>query len=135
MSQIFHNGNGVVVNAKGPGKLHVLHYAPVPSVGIAPVVGYIETTDSGITRFMISFSHYYTRIAFYWEGTGEASYGTSKSLVRAPMATSWDKAIVVEWLGSGFSNNFTTANVKAEAEAKTTVVRNGIITAFIIPEL
>jgi hypothetical protein len=137
MSQIFHNGNGVIVNARGAGRLHVLHYAAVPSTRLANIIGYIETTasDIDITRFVISFSHYYTRIAFYWEGEGEASFGTAKSLVRTPMATSWEKATVVEWLGNGFSTSFTSANVKEAAQAPTTVVRNGIITATIIPDL
>src|SRR5258707_572927 len=103
MSEIFLNGNGVVVNTRGAGRLHVLHYAAVNSTRLANITGYIETTASDHTRFIISFSHHYTRIAFYWEGPGEASYGAAKSLVRTPMATSWEKATVVEWLGHGFS--------------------------------
>ena len=137
MSKIFHDGSGVVVNARGPGRLHVLHYSAVPSTRLASIVGYLESTSesSDITRYIISFSHYYTRIAFHWEGAGEATYGAAKSLVRTPMAKSWENATVVEWLGNSFSSSFTSANVKAEAEAPTTVVRNGMITVSIIPDL
>lgn len=128
MSAIFFNGNGIIVNAKGPGKLHLLSYAPNISTA-QNVVGYIETTASGITRFVISHSYYYTRFAFYWEGVNQAAFGAEDSLVRAPIATSWDNANVVQW----GSSSFTSGNV--QEEAKKAVVRNGEITAFIIPEL
>jgi hypothetical protein len=127
MSTIFRNGNAVIVNAKGAGKLHLLSYSS--NSGVTNHVGYIETTASGLTRFVISFSYTFTRFAFYWEGTGEAVYGAGDSLARYPIATSWDNAIVVEW----GSSSFTSGDV--QAEVKKTVVRNNSVTAFIIPEL
>jgi len=127
MSTIFRNGNGVIVNAKGPGKLHLLSYGS--NAKLQNHVGYIETTASGITRFIISFSYTFTRFAFYWEGSGEAAYGASDSLARYPMAKNWDNAAVVVW----GSSSFTSADVKAEVA--TAVVRDGVVTAFIVPEL
>lgn len=127
MSAIFRNGNGVIVNANGAGKLHLLSYAS--NSGLPNHVGYIETTSSGITRFVISFAYTFTRFAFYWEGNGQAVYGAGDSLARYPLATGWDKAVVIEW----GSSSFTSGNVQAEVNKA--VVRNGSVTAFIIPEL
>ena len=127
MSSIFHNGNGITVNAAGPGKLHLLSYGN--SVGSYNVVGYVETFASGVTRFLISHSHTYNRFAFYWEGNGEAVYGAGNSLVRMPVARNWRTATCVE-RGASF---FTTHDVRGEV-AKATI-RNGQTTAFIIPEL
>ena len=127
MSTIFRNGNGVIVNARGAGKLHLLSYGSNSS--LPNHVGYIETSATGITRFVISFAYTFTRFAFYWEGNGEAAYGAGESLARYPIATSWDKAVVVEW----GSSSFTSGDV--QAEVKKAVVRNGSVTAFIIPEL
>jgi len=128
---IFHNGNGIIVNAAGPGKLHLLTYGPESSHGVGShnIVGYVETFASGVTRFLISHSHTYNRFAFYWEGNGEAVYGAGESLIRMPVARNWRAATCVE-RGASF---FTVHDVRGEA-AKATI-RNGQITAFIIPEL
>jgi len=128
MSDIFRNGNGVIVNAKGPGKLHLLTYGGI-SANLGNVVGSVGTTNSGITRFLISFSHNYTRFAFYWEGAGEAAYGTSESLARYPVAKNWDNAVVIHW----GSPSFTSGNVNAEVNKA--VGRDNQTTVFIIPEL
>jgi hypothetical protein len=88
MSTIFRNGNGVIVNfATGAGKLHLLSYAS--NSGVANDAGYIETTASGITRFVVSFAYTFTHFAFYWEGNGQAVYGAGDSLARYPIAKSW----------------------------------------------
>lgn len=127
MSVIFRNGNGIIVNAKGPGKLHLLTYGGGSS--LSNTVGSIGTTNSGITRFLISFSHNYTRYAFYWEGAKEAAYGTTETLARYPVAKNWDNAVVVHW----GSPSFTSGNVHAEVNKA--LPRDNETTVFIIPEL
>lgn len=124
---IFYHGNGVIVNTKGPGKLHLLSYGG--KAGIQNVVGYVETAATGITRFLISHTYSHNCFAFYWEGKGEAVYGAGNSLIREPLATTWRTATSVE-KGAPF---FTTHDVRAEADHAN--VKNGEITVFIIPNL
>lgn len=124
---VFYNGNGIIVNAKGPGKLHLLSYGG--KTGSHNIVGYVETTSIGVTRFLISHSHTYNCFAFYWEGKGEAAYGAGNSIIREPVASSWKAANTVE---KGASS-FITHDVRGEVAHAT--VWNGEVTAFIIPEL
>ena len=130
MSAIFSHGTGLFVTAKGPGKLHLLTYASNHS--LENVVGYVGTpagtSPRDTTCFIISHSYYYTRFAFYWEGTGEAVYGAGDSAIRYPMMKGWDKATILAW----GSSSFTTGNV--QAEVNTAVVRDQLITAFIVPK-
>ena len=127
MSPIFANGNGIIVTASGPGKLHLLTFAS--NGGIVNHVGVTETKKAGLTRFLISHSYTFTKFAFYWEGAGEAVYGTTESLVRtALIAKGWADAVTVDWGTSSFGK----ADVSAEAQKG--VGRDGLVTAFIIPD-
>ena len=64
MSNIFTYGQGVIVSVRGPGSIHLLTAKAVIS-GAVDVVGTITTTPSTpdkVTRFLISFSHNYTKL-------------------------------------------------------------------------
>ena len=127
MSPIFANGNGIIVTTSGPGKLHLLTFAS--NGGIVNHVGVTETKKAGLTRFLISHSYTFTKFAFYWEGAGEAVYGTTESLVRnALTAKGWADSVTVDWGTSSFGK----ADVSAEAQKG--VGRDGLVTAFIIPD-
>ena len=132
MSAIFANGQGVIVSARGPGSLHLLTTNPVIDPNLAlPVVGAITTTPSmpdKITRFMISFSHNYTKFAFYWDGNGQAVYGEGQDLVRQPVGKGWDAATTVNW----GSTSFSTEDVRTLQASATN--RGNVTTIFIIPD-
>ena len=127
MSGIFTNGQTLVVSAVGPGKLHLLSYQS--NAKIVNHVGYIPTSKTGETRFVISHSYTFTKFAFFWEGSGEAVYGIGTSLVRSPVGKSWNSASLASW----GSPTITTANVTSQVTSA--VTRDNAITAFIIPDL
>ena len=127
MAGIFTNGQTLVVSAIGPGKLHLLSYES--NAKIVNHIGYIPTSKTGETRFLISHSYTFTKFAFFWEGSGEAVYGVGTSLVRQPVGKSWASASLASW----GSPTITTANVTSQVTSA--VTRNNEITAFIIPDL
>jgi len=124
---VFVNGQTLVVSAIGPGKLHLLSYQS--NSKIQNHVGYISTSKTGETRFVISHSYTFESFAFFWEGSSEAVYGIGTSLVRQPVGKSWDSASVASWGGA----TITTANVTSQVTSAAT--RDNQITAFIIPDL
>ena len=79
----------------------------------------------------MSKSHSYTfeRFAFYVEGATEAVVSLGSSLVRTPAGTSWARASTISW----GSNSVGTGDVTSQVPSA--VVRNGAITAFIVPEM
>ena len=127
MSAIFTNGQTLVVSTIGPGKLHLLSYQS--NAKIVNHVGYIPTSKTGETRFVISHSYTFERFAFFWEGSGEAVYSVGTSLVRSPVGKSWTSASLASW----GSSSITTANVTSQVTSA--VTRDNAITAFIIPDL
>jgi len=92
---IFLADHCLTVTTKGPGKLSLLTFKG--ATGLSNVVGAKTTTSPGQTRWLISFSHNYTRFAFIWEGAGEAVYRIGSSLLTAPVGTKWTEASLVEW--------------------------------------
>jgi hypothetical protein len=127
---IFTNGQGIIVSARGPGKLHLLTFKSIVS-GAGDVVGTITTapsTPDKVTRFIISFSHNYTKFAFFWDGAGQAVFGKGQDLVRQPLGNSWNVATTVDW-GSA---SFTTQDVRAIATSATN--RDNETTCYIIPD-
>ncbi|KAI9507838.1 mucin-binding lectin 1 [Russula earlei] len=77
---IFVNGQSVNVTTWGPGHLYL--YTGGSNVGAPSCVGGTATTNEGITRYIISFSHNFTKFAFYWAGQGEAVYHIDNHLVQ-----------------------------------------------------
>lgn len=124
---IFHNGQALIVTTRGPGKLHLLSYQN-NAQGVN-VVGSTQTSSSGVTRFLISFSHHYERFAFHWDGAGEAVYGLGNGLERKPVGRNWQQASFIAW-GSA---SITSSDVTAIARAATN--RDNATTCFIIPDL
>jgi len=124
MAAIFTTGQCLVVTTRGPGKVHLLCYqnnsGPYVTVGSTP------TTNAGVTRFMISFSHSFEKFAFYWDGTGEAVYGIGTDLRRSPVGKSWSKASLVAW----GATTVTTADVTSFVPQ----IENTVCTCFVIPD-
>jgi len=90
MTVIFEDGRCLVVTTRGKGSLHLFTYDS--TLTSDNVVGSTPTTNTGVTRFLVSFSHTYKRYAFFWDGAGEAVYGFGTSLQRKPVGTSWNHA-------------------------------------------
>ena len=127
MSGVFFlNGNGVIVSARGPGKVHLLSYAS--NGGLPAHVGSITTTSEGVTRFIISHSYTFTKFAFYWEGQGEAVCGKALGLVRQPVGKNWEAATTADWGATEFTTQNVTSNVTSA------VLRDNAVTCFIIPD-
>jgi hypothetical protein len=124
MSAIFVNGNTLIVYTRGPGNLHLLTYGG----NLSKCNGAIPTTNKGVSRYLISFSHNYTKYAFYWDGAGEAVYSIGTHLQRLPVGTSWTKASTVSWGAS----TVVTADVTSDLAGA--LPRNGETTAYVIPE-
>src|SRR5271154_1568288 len=93
---IFVYGNTLIVYTRGPGNIHLLTYGGNNSV-LGSCNGAIPTTNKGVSRYLISFSHNYTKYAFYWDGAGEAVYSIGTHLERLPVGRSWTKASTVAW--------------------------------------
>ncbi|KAJ6497142.1 hypothetical protein C8R47DRAFT_1113942 [Mycena vitilis] len=126
----FHNGSGVLVTARGPGKMHLISYAS--NANLPNHVGTITTnvTDqSDETRFMISHSYTFTQFAFYWEGSGEAVYSIGDQLQRQPVGNSWGKSVAISWGGKA------AATSDVSSQVSSAVKRDNEVTCFIIPRL
>ncbi|KAF8637198.1 hypothetical protein AX16_010857 [Volvariella volvacea WC 439] len=123
---IFTTGNELVVITRGPGNLRLLSWQN--NAGGTNTVGAIPTSNAGITRYLISFSHHYERFAFYWDGAGEAVYQIGNRLERRPVGRNWNSASTVNWGAAEVTNT----NVAGIAEGA--VNRDRVTTAFIIPD-
>jgi hypothetical protein len=126
MSAIFTNGQCLVVTTRGVGNLNLLSYQS--NAGAPNVVGATPTTNTGVTRFLISFSHTYERFAFFWDGAGEAVYAIGTALQKQPVGRGWDKASAVPWGAT------TVSTIDATGVLPTTVNRNNQTTCFVIPD-
>ena len=125
MSHIFTTGKELVVLTKGPGTLYLLSWAS--NANSPSTIGGIPTTRSGITPYIISFSHNYTRFAFIWQGEGEAVYQIGDGLERKPLGRAWESASTIHWGATAI----VTENVTAHASSA--LNRDKETTAFIIP--
>ncbi|KAI9450636.1 hypothetical protein F5148DRAFT_1227043 [Russula earlei] len=92
---IFVGGKSVNVTTRGPGRLYLFTHGS--NVGAPSTVGGTATNNEGITRYLISFSHNFTKFAFYWDGQGEAVYSIDTRLVRKPVGKSWKEACYILW--------------------------------------
>ncbi|KAF8063171.1 hypothetical protein FPV67DRAFT_1700191 [Lyophyllum atratum] len=110
----------------GPGKLSLLSYqGPANS----NANGSLSTTNAGVTRFLISFSHNYTQFAFQWDGAGEAVYSLGNGLERKPVGKSWTQAGHVAW-GASVVDTQDVTSIAASA-----LDRTNNTTVYIIPDL
>ncbi|KAK7439370.1 hypothetical protein VKT23_017594 [Stygiomarasmius scandens] len=123
---LFTQGQTIIVVTRGPGKLHLLSYQS--NNGSKEVVGSATTTSAGITRFVVGFSHYFTRFAFIWDGEGEATYSVGNGLQRLPVGKSWNHASLAPWGG----NEITTEDVSKVVP--NAVNRDERTTCFVIPD-
>lgn len=124
---IFIGDKCVTVTTMGPGKLSLLSYANVSGAGVNHIGGK-STDNSGKTRWMIGFSHYFSRFAFIWEGQGEAVYRIGFSLLTAPVGTSWTAASVVKWSSDKVTKEDVTSNIPGA------VNRDDATTLWVIPD-
>ncbi|KAJ7184432.1 hypothetical protein C8R46DRAFT_1064046 [Mycena filopes] len=128
--QAFNNGMGVLVTARGPGKVHLISYGS--NAGLPNHVGTIATAPSAadaITRFMISHSYTFTGFALYWDGAGEAVVSVGDQLLRQPVGNSWAKAVNIPYGGQAAINSDISAQVASAVQ------RDNMVTCFIIPPL
>ena len=123
---IFTPGNELIVISRGPGALSLLSWQN--NAGGSNVVGAIRTTNAGLTRWVISFSHHYERFAFIWQGGGQAVYQIGRKLERTPVGTRWENASTVNWGAS----TVTTTNVSSIASSA--VNRDELTTVYAIPD-
>lgn len=121
---VFRGDNCLTVTTMGPGKLTLLTYGG----SSANHIGAKSTNNSSKTRWMIGFSHNYTRFAFIWEGKGEAVYRVGSSLVTTPVGTSWTAASLMDW-GTG---KITRADVSSNILGA--IERNNATTFWVIPD-
>ena len=126
MPHIFQSDQQLTVITRGPGTLSLLTWG---SNSNAPsVVGAVKTTNTSLTRYLISFSHDFNYYAFIWNGQGDARYQVGSSLDRKPVGKDWKTASFVEWL----SNEVKTKDVSATVATATN--RDELTTAWIIPD-
>ncbi|KAM6493666.1 hypothetical protein JOM56_010027 [Amanita muscaria] len=125
---IFADGQCLIVTTRGPGTLNLLTYNPITST-LQNCNGSLSTTSTGVTRFLISFSHNYQSFAFMWNGAGEAVYSIGTGLQRTSVGRNWSQASLVEW----GSSTVTTADVTGILPSA--VDRTNLTTIFIIPDL
>jgi len=126
MSAIFLNGRAPIVTTRGRGRLHVLWYQN--NAGRPTIIGSTETTNDGVTRFLISHNHHFERHAFYWDGTGEAVCSVGEALLRQPVGRSWNAASLVAWGSATFST------VDASGFVGTAANVGNATCCYIIPE-
>ncbi|KAJ7118873.1 hypothetical protein C8R44DRAFT_673125 [Mycena epipterygia] len=125
--EAFRNGVGPVVTTRGPGKIHLLTYQS--NAGIPNHVGTITTTNTGVTRFIISHSYTFEGFAFYWDGAGEAVWTLGDTLMRQLVGKSWATATSVPWVGQPV----TSADMNSQVSSA--VVRDNLVSCFFIPAL
>jgi hypothetical protein len=126
MAAIFTNGQCLVVTTRGVGNLHLLTYQG--NADDPDVVGSTPTTNTGVTRFLVSHSYNYQKYAFFWDGAGEAVYGIGTGLQRQPVGRSWSQASAVSWGAT------TVTTIDVSITVKAAVDRTGATTCFVIPD-
>jgi hypothetical protein len=105
---IFIGDQTLLVMTDGPGKLTLLSYGS--NAGIRNIVGAKTISKPGETRWLIGFSHTFTRFAFYWEGSHQAYARIGNSFETIPVGRSLRAASQVNW----GANSLITADVTAE---------------------
>jgi hypothetical protein len=61
------------------------------------LVGGKSTTVSGISRWVVSFTHDYLSYGIIWEGSGQAVYSIGNSLETKAVGRSWTQATYIHW--------------------------------------
>jgi hypothetical protein len=116
----FPRGQGIVITARGPGKVRLLTY--VNNGGI--VEGTTTTNREEVTRFLISHSE---KLAFFWDGAHPASCTIGEDTSKVPVGTSWNAATCI----AQNSSSFTTEDVSGDVGRA--VNKGNLTTCFIIP--
>ena len=124
---VFSNGQGILVITEGPGKLHLYSYDAFSN--LPGQLGFVETTRKGVSNFVISHSYFFTKFAFYWEGSGKAEFRIGHQPERKPVGRSWNQASSLK------SGDTEIKSVEVDPAAfKGAVNRNNHITCFLLPE-
>ncbi|KAF6757958.1 mucin-binding lectin 1 [Ephemerocybe angulata] len=119
---LFTTGNEVTVITVGPGKLSLASWGSINSG--QSTVGAVTTTNAFLTKWLVSFSHCYTRFAFIWEGEGQAVRTRESQSGR-----SWDNASTHHW------GTNTIAGENITSVIPTCVNRDNMTTLYMIPDL
>ena len=123
---LFIGNNSVMVITNGPGELSLLAYNS--NASLQPTVGGKTTSNTGETRWLISFSYTYQAYAFIWQGTGQAVYRIGSNLLTGPVGTAWNAASVINW------NATSVTTTDASSVVPTAVNRDGQCILWAIPD-
>jgi hypothetical protein len=127
MANIFASNTQLTVVTRGPGSLSLLTWAGTWDAN-AGAVGAVSTTKTGLTRWVVSFSHNYLNFAIKWSGQGEAVYQVGEGLERKPVGRDWKTATTIHW------SNRAIVTEDVSAKAGSVVVRDELTTIWIIPD-
>ncbi|KAH6911673.1 mucin-binding lectin 1 [Coprinopsis sp. MPI-PUGE-AT-0042] len=127
MSDIFASKKQLTVVTRGIGSLSLLTWDNTYDTN-AGAVGAVETTNAGLTRWVVSFSHNYLHFALKWDGQGEAVYQVGDGLERKPVGRDWRCATTIHW------SSRTVVTEDVSAKATSVVNRDEITTIWIIPD-
>ncbi|KAH6907685.1 mucin-binding lectin 1 [Coprinopsis sp. MPI-PUGE-AT-0042] len=127
MSNVFASDKQLTVVTRGPGALSLLTWGNIYR-DTTSSVGAVRTTNTGLTRWVVSFSHTFLHFAIKWDGEGEAVYQIGNGLERKPVGRDWNNATTVNWE----NRIVVTENVSAQAAGAT--LRDELTTVWIIPD-
>ncbi|KAH6907705.1 mucin-binding lectin 1 [Coprinopsis sp. MPI-PUGE-AT-0042] len=127
MSNIFAANKQLTVVTRGTGSLSLLTWANTYDAN-AGAVGAVKTTNTGLTRWVVSFSHNYLHFALKWDGEGEAVYQVGDGLERKPVGRSWSSATTIHWS----ARSVVTEDVSVKATS--VVNRDELTTIWIVPD-
>ncbi|KAH6911701.1 mucin-binding lectin 1 [Coprinopsis sp. MPI-PUGE-AT-0042] len=96
MSWIFTSKKQLTVITRGPGALSLLSWDNTYNAKDA-TVGAVRTTNAGLTKWLVSFSHNFQHFALKWNGEGEAVYQIGNGLERKPVGRDWTSATTIRW--------------------------------------
>jgi hypothetical protein len=125
--QIFRSDAQVSLITRGPGAISLLTWGSnTPTT--PSIVGAIKTSETGLTRWIVSFSHNFNDYAFKWDGPGEAVYQIGNGLERKPVGRSWSAATTLHWGATSLVSEDVSTRVTSA------VTSDGITTLWIVPD-
>ncbi|KAJ7617230.1 hypothetical protein FB45DRAFT_1007810 [Roridomyces roridus] len=129
MAMTYVGGVAPIVTTYGPGNLHHMAYSVSASVsGLIDVMGFIPTSNEGVSHFVLGFSYAYAGYAFYWDGAGDASFRIGNSTQTNVVGNSWANATGVPGngeiiLGLNVASTAKAAQDRGDGPSKTIAYR------------
>ncbi|KAJ7627094.1 hypothetical protein FB45DRAFT_920647 [Roridomyces roridus] len=133
MSITYVGGVAPIVTTQGPGNLHHMAYSSGLST-LPAFVGFVPTSNEGVSTFLPGFSYHFGGIAFYWEGPGDAFVRVGNSTQTEAVGNSWSNATGVVLSGTANGEIVVGVNVASTAaNAENTGDGPGRIVAYTLP--